>query len=84
MPENTEKKHVFDDPRNVKRVIRLLVGVCVVLMLADLFYVKQVHYGAERWFGFYGFYGFVGCVFLVLAAKELRKLVMREEDYYDR
>jgi Na+/melibiose symporter-like transporter len=84
MPENNEKKHVFDDPRNVKRVIGLLVGVCTVLVLADLFYAKHVHYGAERWFGFYGFYGFVGCVFLVLAAKELRKLVMREEDYYDR
>ena len=80
----TEKKHVFDDPRNVKIVIGALVAVCAVLLLADLFYRKDVHYGAERWFGFYGFYGFVGCVFLVLAAKEMRKIVMREEDYYDR
>ncbi|MCH7824691.1 MAG: hypothetical protein IH849_07810, partial [Acidobacteria bacterium] len=35
-------------------------------------------------FGFYGFYGFVSCVFLVLAAKQLRKIVGRGEDYYDR
>jgi hypothetical protein len=80
-----EKKHVFDDPKNVKRIIGLLVVVCAVLIVSDLFYLKEhTHYGIERWFGFYGFYGFVGCVFLVLAAKELRKVVMREEDYYDR
>ena len=37
----------------------------------------------ELYFGFYGIYGFVCCVFLVLAAKELRKLLMRDEDYYE-
>ncbi|MBN2491262.1 MAG: hypothetical protein JXQ29_10490 [Planctomycetes bacterium] len=79
-----ERRHLFDNPRNVKRVIGLLAGICVALLLLDLCYTKRVHYGAERLFGFYGFYGFVGCVFLVLAAKELRKLVMRAEDYYDR
>jgi hypothetical protein len=33
--------------------------------------------------GFYAIYGFVACVILVLVAKEMRKLVMRDEDYYD-
>ena len=33
---------------------------------------------------FYGFYGFIGCVFLVLAAAQLRKVLMRDEDYYER
>ena len=80
-----EKKHLFDNPKNVKRVIYLLVAVSAVLLLLDLFYTKKnTHYGLELTFGFYGLYGFVGCVFLVLAAKELRKVVMREEDYYDR
>ena len=37
----------------------------------------------ENWFGFYGIYGFVACVILVLAAKELRKLVARAEHYYE-
>ena len=45
---------------------------------------KHIHFGIQKTPGFYGIYGFVGCVFLVLAAKELRKLVMRSEDYYDR
>ena len=33
--------------------------------------------------GFYAGYGFVACVLLVLIAKEMRKLLMRREDYYD-
>ena len=28
-------------------------------------------------------YGFVACVLLVLIAKEMRKIVMRNDDYYD-
>jgi hypothetical protein len=35
-------------------------------------------------FGFYGWFGFVACVALVLIAKQLRRIVMRPEDYYDR
>jgi hypothetical protein len=54
------------------------------LALADLFYTKHVHYAFENRFAFYGLFGFVACFFLVLAAKELRKVVMRREDYYDR
>jgi hypothetical protein len=38
----------------------------------------------ETWFGFYSFYGLVSCVVLVLVATELRKILMREENYYDR
>jgi hypothetical protein len=39
---------------------------------------------AEMFPTFYGLYGFVSCVLLVVAAKELRKVLMRSEDYYDR
>ena len=38
----------------------------------------------EGLWGFYAIYGFVACVILVLLAKEMRKLLMRDEDYYDR
>ena len=31
----------------------------------------------------YGIFGFVACVALVLIAKQLRKVLMRREDYYD-
>ena len=39
---------------------------------------------AEGWFGFYAIYGFIACVLLVLIATQLRKILMRAEDYHDR
>jgi hypothetical protein len=37
----------------------------------------------EHLWGFYGIFGAVGIIVLVQAAKGLRKLVMRDEDYYE-
>jgi hypothetical protein len=55
-----------------------------VVALIDLFpYKHHLHFRFEYWPGFFSFYGFVACVSLVLAAKQLRKFVMRDEDYYD-
>lgn len=73
----------LDRPENVTKIIRALVAACVLLVLADLVYHKHVHYGFERWLGFYGFYGFVSCVLLVRAAVVMRRLLMRPEDYYE-
>jgi len=78
-----EKKYWLDDPRNVTKVYYGVFVVCAISAAADLFYEKHVHFWWERWFNFYGFYGFVCCFLLVLAAKELRRVVMRDEDYYD-
>lgn len=69
-------------PRNVTRIFRGLVLVCVAIGLADFLYHKHVHYDFEQWPGFYGVYGFVSCVGLVLLAKQLRRLIKRDEDYY--
>ena len=46
-----------------------LVVVCALLVAADLFYRKHVHFGWESWFGFYGIYGFACFFLLVLAGK---------------
>lgn len=91
-PPPQEKQHVFDDPRNVKRLIRVFFVACAVLLAIDLvhhrhgsFEESEAELAAEGIFGFYGLFGFVACVLLVLAAKYvLRKAVMRSEDYYDR
>jgi len=76
-------KVLFDDPRNVHRVIRGLVVACLVLFGLDLLVHRHVDHPWEDLFGFYALYGFVACVLLVLLAKEMRKLVMRDEDYYE-
>ena len=83
-PARDEKTCWLDHPRNVTKLFRGLVVVCALLLAADAVYDKHVELEAETWFGFYAIFGFVACVALVLAAKELRKFLMRDEDYYDR
>ena len=78
-----ERKHFFDDPGNVKKVLRVFYVVCALLLLADVVYHRHVVHAWEGVWGFYAGYGFVACVLLVLIAKEMRKLLMRREDYYD-
>ena len=63
--------------------MRVFYVVCAILIAIDVFVPKHGPFAIEHWFGFYGIYGFVCCTFLVLAAKEMRKLVQRKEDYYD-
>lgn len=82
-PPNGGRRYWLDDPRNVRKIYLGLWMVCGLLLLADAFYKKKVVLMAESWFGFYGIFGFVACVGLVLAAKELRKLLKRDETYYD-
>lgn len=86
----SERTHKLDDPRIVNRIVYALSIVCVLLLAADLLYHKHIHfkyenewYNFEDWFGFFGFFGFIACVGLVLAAKLLRVVLKREEDYYD-
>jgi hypothetical protein len=81
---NTERKYWLDDPRNVKKIVYALFAVCALLVGADLLLDHEhSHFPFESRFGFYGWFGFIACVALVLAAKVMRKLLMREEDYYD-
>lgn len=60
-----------------------VVAICALVVGADLFYEKYGAYPAETWIGFHGLYGFVSCVALVLAAKGVRVLLKRDEDYYE-
>ncbi len=79
-----DKRYWLDDRRNVDKIIWALCAICLLLFAADAFYDKKSHFAFEGWFGFFGLYGFIACVGLVLAAKELRKILKRDEDYYDR
>lgn len=89
-----EKKHMFDNPRNVKRLLKVFFSSVIILLILDVFYIflskthvihRHVNYKWEEFFGFYAFYGFVACVILVLVSKYvLRPLVKRKEDYYDK
>lgn len=77
------KSYWLDQPRNVNKIVWALAGACAVLFLADFFYHKHGHFDFENWIGFYGWYGFLAYCFIVLSAKALRKVLRRDEDYYD-
>ncbi len=88
-PRENEPPRWLDDPRNVKKMLKVFWALCAVLVLVDLLdplglYDRHAHFPLEGIPGFYAFYGFVACTCLVFMAKVLRKVVMREEDYYDR
>ena len=73
----------LDRPGSVDTIIRILIFLSAASVFADFFYHKHGHWGFQEWFGFDAAYGFVACVALVIAAKGLRVLLMRSEDYYD-
>jgi len=82
--KNGGKRFWLDDIRNVHKLFWALVVVCALLFLSDAVYEKHVIYEFENWFGFFGLFGFIMSFVLVLSARELRKFLMRDEDYYDR
>jgi len=79
-----EKPGIFDNPRNIQRLLKIFFTSAVLLLGIDLFYHKHALFLWEEYFGFYSVYGFVACVILVIVAKYiLRPLVIRKEGYYD-
>lgn len=79
----SDDKHLFDNPRNVRRVIHLLYVLCALSVIAEFFIHRHIDHPWESLFGFYALYGFLACVILVFIATGLRKILMRGEDYYD-
>jgi hypothetical protein len=70
--------------RNVHVIFRALVGFCMLLAVLEFFYEHHPHFVIDGWPGFYAIFGFLSFVFIVFAGKWLRRLIMRDEDYYDR
>ncbi|MHA1568744.1 MAG: hypothetical protein ACTSXZ_04690 [Alphaproteobacteria bacterium] len=83
MGDIEERKPFFDEPRNILTVLRGFYVVCALLLLIDILYHRHVIHAWESLFGFYALFGFVACVVLVLVAKEMRKVLMRDQDYYE-
>ncbi len=77
------RQYWLDRPQNQRRVRAALYGSCAVLFALDFVMHRHAELGVEAMPGFYPVFGFVACVGLVLAAKQMRKFVMRREDYYD-
>ena len=79
-----ERRHLWDERRNVVTLLRVFFAICVLLFAVDFVVHRHTTMPWEEWPSFYAVYGLVACVILVLVAKYvLRPIVMRREDYYD-
>ena len=78
-----ERQHVWDNPRNVKRLFNVFYVCCVILVLLDFVIHRHNVHDWENLLAFYPLYGFVGIWILVLIAKQMRRVLMRPEDYYE-
>ncbi|ABV88601.1 hypothetical protein [Shewanella pealeana] len=83
MDNNSNKQYLFDNPKNIKRVLYLLYACCTLLVVLDFVINRHVYHSWENLPAFYPIYGFVGCVVLVVIARWMRTFLMRPEDYYD-
>ncbi len=79
-----DKGHWLYRRRSLNVIFWGLVLVCAALGLADLFYHRHTVFDFESFPAVYGIFGFVSFTGIVLSGWWLRKLVMRDEDYYDR
>jgi hypothetical protein len=79
-----ERIYWLDKPGSVTRIVWGLYALCILLLAVDILVPKHGPFAIEHFFGFYAFFGFVACVGLVLAARVLRLIMMRPEDYYER
>ncbi len=82
--QGDDRSYWLDKPGNVTRVVWSLYAVCGLFLAIDVLVPKHGPFPVEHTFGFYGLFGFIACVVLVLVAKQLRRVLMRPEDYYDR
>ncbi len=78
-----ERQHVWDKPRNVKLLFNVFYALCAIVVVLELVIPLHEAHAWERLLAFYPLYGFVGIVILVLIAKQMRRALMRPEDYYD-
>ncbi len=89
MPGN-ERRYPFlgraflwvDRPGNPLKIVWGLAAACIVLVVLDVFLVEHKSGGMESVPGFYAVAGFVMFSTIIIAARLLRTVIGRGEDYY--
>ncbi len=83
MKPDGEKERFLDRQQNVDRLLWGFTVLGILALLVDFFFHRHIYHPWEHLWGFYGIFGALGIVVLVQLSKLLRKLVMRDEDYYE-
>ena len=78
-----EPRHFLDRPAIQRRLRRTFYALCAALVGLEVVLHRHGEHPWEGAFAFYAGYGFIACVALVLAAKQMRRVLMRREDYYE-
>jgi len=84
---DNDKKHLFDDPKNIKRVLHILYGCCLVLFLLGFVIHRHVVHSWENLWEFHPIYGFIGCVvmgFITRCARILNSITMNMKANLDK
>jgi uncharacterized membrane protein len=58
--------------------------ILIVMVIVGLFIQWPIEFRWQNVTSFYAIYGFAACIFLIYAAKVLRILLPRDEDYYEK
>jgi len=83
-----EKKEFdwFDRPESRRLLWRLLIGACVVSVLAEVPFLfdhgRHGYFGIDGMFMFYAILGFIACTLMIYAAKWMGKVLKKPENYY--
>ena len=79
---NKPEKH--DIPTTISAtVFGWLAAVCTALVVIEWFVHRHATYPWEGWPGFYAIFGFVAFAGIVLLGKQLRRVIRRDDDYYN-
>lgn len=81
--QTPDENTFFDKPRNVDIILKVFYVICALLVIFDFVVHRHIYVSFEEIPAFYAIYGFVACVVLVVLAKLMRKVLMRDETYYD-
>ena len=79
----------LDRPGSIDLLVKLVYGTCALLLVIGAGFAffshayDHAHYGFEKLFFFHGAFGFASFVFLVFVAKGMRRILQRDEGYYD-
>ena len=65
------------------RFTRFLLVIAVILMVLEFVIHRHGETHLEESFMFPAIYGFIAFIFIVEVGKILRRLIMRDESYYD-
>ena len=71
-----------DRKGSVNTLTAVLIVACLVFVALDFTYEKHGHFVEESVIAFYGIFGFISFTGLIFAARGLREIIKRPEDFY--